>query len=736
MKRLKLWPVIFLFFFANMLQAQQVIFPAQWKFMMGDEAQFSKVDYDDSQWQPIMVPMAWEKAGVLKERSIGWYRIKVTIPKNLLGQDLVFYAGTIDDADELYFNNHLAGATGKFPPGDQSAWDVQRKYIIKKEWVKSQSTIAIRVYNGIGGAGLYGGRVEIITKAESDRQIAAQLKSKKSYYNLTTSNGLISAVYNERTQLIENYYPHIFTFYDSAQVVKPVAINIGFKHLTAPLATHYLHNTHIIHVTYKQYSVDYVSSFTRANKMLYIILKGDETAIRRLSLKFNEVATIDYKAIDNKNGKLFERTYILGFQDSLHHMPDVEQELARIKETDIVDAELKFMRHTIEKCHFPLGLSATERNVMEQSIAILKMSQVGDNEIFPLSHGQVLASLRPGVWAICWVRDGAFAIEAMSKLGMYNEAKKALEFMLKAQPTNQYVHYVHTDGLDYGLGVPYIISLTRYFGNGREESDFNENGPNIEIDDLGLFLTAFYHYVKESGDSSFYGKWACSLHTIAAAIEHNINAKGVIRRDSGPWEHHLPGKEFMWTSGVCARGLELLTELQRGDKIKQEFTLSAAKRLKNGIEQKAVIDGKYLKGNTTETLTTDHHYFDAATFELFANGLFTYKKLFATHMQEYDKHNRAVGDKTRGYIRFNSADSYENQEWPFAALRVAVAQKKLGSKAEAKKLIDRVSLYASRNNNHVPEILTNDLCLYSGAIPMVGYGAGAYVLAVIAYYNE
>jgi len=39
---------------------------------------------------------------------------------------------------------------------DQSAWDVERKYVLKKEWLKKENVIAIRVYNGIGDGGIYG----------------------------------------------------------------------------------------------------------------------------------------------------------------------------------------------------------------------------------------------------------------------------------------------------------------------------------------------------------------------------------------------------------------------------------------------------------------------------------------------------------------------------------------------------------------------------------------------------
>lgn len=722
-----------------LLSAQSLTLPTKWKFIQEDNPAFSEKGFDDSKWMTVSVPLSWVRAGVNKEHSVGWYRTEIELSNSFLNNDLVLFAGTIDDADETFFNGHLVGSSGKFPPGDQSAWDIQRKYVIKKEWVQKKNTIAIRVYNGIGDGGIISGDMMILTKKENERRIALQLKSKKSYYQLTTSNGLISAVYNAQTNVVENVYPHIFSYYDSGKVVKPFVQNIRMKQNFKPSKVEYEKNTHVIKATYPAFTVEYVAPFTTEEKILYVVVKGKPDEVKNISFLSDKG---EAKLITNETSGLqigSTKYFYFSFSDSLeNHQSQIDKAVNRIlsKKSDLVDDEVNFMRGVISKCKIPRNASPEERNVIEQGISILKMSQVGDKEIFPLSHGQVLASLRPGVWAISWVRDGSFAIEAMSKLGMYNEAKKALEFMLNAKPTNQYIHYRYTDGKDYGIGVPYIISVTRYFGNGREESDYNENGPNIEIDDFGLFLTAFYNYVNESADKDFFLKWNDALSVVEEAIIHNINEKKIIRTESGPWEHHLPGKEFMWTSGVCARGLQLISSLQKKFSLPYQQFETGYKTLLDGIMNNCLIDGKYIKGNATEQNPNDHYYFDAATFELFANDLISDKKLFLSHMQEYDQHNRINKDPSKGYCRFNSNDSYENQEWPFAGLRVAVAQDHLGSKTEAKKLIDRITLYASRNNNQVPEILSNDLGLYRGAIPMVGYGSAAYILAVLDYYSK
>ena len=88
-----------------------------------------------------------------------------------------------------------------------------------------------------------------------------------------------------------------------------------------------------------------------------------------------------------------------------------------------------------------------------------------------------------------------------------------------------------------------------------------------------------------------------------------------------------------------------------------------------------------------------------------------------------------------GYIRFNSTDSYENQEWPFASMWVAVAPTIFGNPAEAKRLLARMTQLAGHNYHLIPEIVSLEEGAYKDAIPMVGYGAGAYVLGIWAVYE-
>ena len=69
-------------------------------------------------------------------------------------------------------------------------------------------------------------------------------------------------------------------------------------------------------------------------------------------------------------------------------------------------------------------------------------------------------------------------------------------------------------------------------------------------------------------------------------------------------------------------------------------------------------------------------------------------------------------------------------------LRIASALVSFGDRSEARGLIDWVTAQAALNYNLLPEIYAVETGFYDGSIPMVGFGAGAYAVALSDFYGE
>lgn len=730
MKKIALFLTLIL---TSSLFSQTYELPVSWKFITHDSIRFAEPDYDDRHWSTVAVPGQWETQGFQNYDGYAWYRVEFSVPPSALKEDLYLLLGKIDDVDDTFLNGIPVGSMGKFPPNDESAWNKQRVYHLTAKVLKRHNTLAIRVYDGGAPGGIIGGLIGLYTKKAYIDEMYLGPAPKKSYTKLTTTNGLIAAVYDDKTNRIENVLPHIFQAYDSSHSVRPFAFGIRPNITERPSSVRYEANTHVIHAQYKRFTIDYFAPFTTQEKIFYAVVRGKE----------NDIATLAFESHTGAGELLFkdaartnERYFLFSFNDPLHNNSIALQRAAeRIasSNTSLVDDELQWMKRIFSSARIPRTVTPKERNVIEQSISVLKMSQVGENEVFPLAKGQILASLPPGVWNIAWVRDGSYSIMALARLGLFNEAKMGLEFMLNAE-SNHYKKFIHTDGNDHGIGMDYQISVCRYFGIGKEESDFNAEGPNIEIDGFGLFLSALSSYVRESGDTAFVRAHLPMLtERIAEPILHSIAENGLIRKESGPWERHLPGEQYSYTSAVCAAGLHDLAELCTRMSIPAERYFSGAAKLTNGILTNLVDNDGAVIGRMNAP-KGHKEYYDGGSFEVFASRTILNKELFLRHMKAFEPVLR-VPDPQRGYIRIKSPDWYESQEWLFLDARIATAYLHYGEKKKAKHLIDWITAQSTFNYNLIPEMYGYDHATYEGAIPMVGFGAGTYVLALLDYYR-
>jgi MYXO-CTERM domain-containing protein len=403
--------------------------------------------------------------------------------------------------------------------------------------------------------------------------------------------------------------------------------------------------------------------------------------------------------------------------DVLPHVDAVKSWIAGRTAEELVADEIAAWKswHTPE----PSGLSANESALLAQQMAILRMGQVRGDE---KDDGQILASLPPGNWNITWVRDMAYATVALVRAGHGEEARRAIQFQLSAD-SSKYEEYV---------GAPYQISITRYFGDGVEETDSNENGPNIEFDGFGLFLWVLAEYVEATNDDPNLATWwPLASEKVGDVLLHLQQESGLISADSSIWEVHWNGqqKRFAYTTLTAANGLCRAAKLadRVGDATRSASYREAGKRARDALTQLlAAPDGTLAQSQ--EDLAAGTSFLDAAAIEAAGFGLVDPKGK-ATSATLASMRQKLVPASGRGFMRNDDGGWYDSQEWVFVDLRSAAVMNAAGD-AEGAELVDWITAQGTENFGLISELHDAATADYAGEMPMVGFGAGAYALAL------
>ncbi|MEO0216541.1 MAG: hypothetical protein ABIL14_05955, partial [candidate division WOR-3 bacterium] len=130
----------------------------EWKFRKGDSLHWKDPNLDDRSWEVVKLPSTWEAhSNYTQDNVYGWYRRELTIPVDLIGEDIYINLGKIDDVDETYFNGVKIGGMGSYPPNYVTAWDLIRQYKVPREIIHygGKNSIAVRVFDGVGAGGIY-----------------------------------------------------------------------------------------------------------------------------------------------------------------------------------------------------------------------------------------------------------------------------------------------------------------------------------------------------------------------------------------------------------------------------------------------------------------------------------------------------------------------------------------------------------------------------------------------------
>jgi GH15 family glucan-1,4-alpha-glucosidase len=390
---------------------------------------------------------------------------------------------------------------------------------------------------------------------------------------------------------------------------------------------------------------------------------------------------------------------------------------------ELVAAERAQWDAWLARARMPAGLSADERRLYRQQLSVLRMAQSrepNDEATGYRPYGQIVASVRPGRWDISWVRDACYAIAALARAGMFAEARAGLEFMLRAT-ANEYQRYV---------GRPYLLSVVRYFGRGREESDFNQDGPNVEFDGFGMFLWAASEYLNLGGDPEFLERWWPSMaEGIADVLVSLVETEtGLIQADSSIWEVHWDNgarQHFTFTTLFAVVGLERAALWADGrDGARAERYRQAARTLRSGLLGGLVTPDQVLRPSLEQRGTVD-----ASVVDAFNLGVVDPKSAMAGATFAALRQALFLPVTQRGFKRNQAGGEYDEREWVIIDLRMAVALWRAGRMEEGDALLGWVRDQALVNHDLVPEQYDQNTADYVGEVPMAGFGAGAFILA-------
>ena len=383
------------------------------------------------------------------------------------------------------------------------------------------------------------------------------------------------------------------------------------------------------------------------------------------------------------------------------------------------------------------GLSDTELANWRQAEMVLRMGQIVEPyDAARHNHGMMLASLPPGGWHTGWTRDGTYALTALARSGHFDQARDGLDFFLDAD-AGRYGSYLSN--------VPYRISTVRYYGNGQEEVDYSgQPTPNIEIDGWGLYLWAARSYVDASGDLAWLSKPTRKGDTVYDAIKTGVaeslaaqlEQNGMAIADASIWEVHWGNRQhFLYTTATAARGFcDMATLARRAGKTDD---IARYKALADNARMALVtnfVDSQSVLAGSLEELGKGSNYHDGSTIEAINLSVVPSGDPIANATLGAMSH---LATPAGGYKRLEgSSDQYDTDEWILIDLRASAAFRRAGQSAKADQLLDWVTGQGGANYNLLPELYntvssSGQIGAYSGSIPMVGYGAGAYLMTLL-----
>jgi GH15 family glucan-1,4-alpha-glucosidase len=246
-------------------------------------------------------------------------------------------------------------------------------------------------------------------------------------------------------------------------------------------------------------------------------------------------------------------------------------------------------------------------------------------------------------------------------------------------------------------------------------------------------LWALDEYERASGDTAFVtNAWTTVSQKVADVLVSLQETSGLIQADSSIWEVHQNGKQrhFTYTTITAANGLCSAARLAKvvGDTTSQATYQAAGAKARDALlTQLRAPDGTL--GQSVEGLASGTQWLDAAVVEALNFGL-VYPDRKTAHASLASIHAGLVPPSGRGFMRSDIPAWYDSQEWVFVDQRASRAMELAGDTTGAATQLAWNVAQGSDNFGEMSELHDRVTADYAGESPMVGFGAGAYLIAL------
>ncbi len=160
---------------------------------------WQKPEFDDSSWQTLTAPGAWEEQGVNTPNprwpsqmeddgynGYGWYRRHVLVPADWAGAKVTVRIGAIDDMDWTYVNGKQIGSSTA-----EKSFEHEREYELPAGSLKAgaDNVIVVRVLDTGGSGGIVDGPIELTRERPEAAAGAEQQPQEKDTRKYRESRG-------------------------------------------------------------------------------------------------------------------------------------------------------------------------------------------------------------------------------------------------------------------------------------------------------------------------------------------------------------------------------------------------------------------------------------------------------------------------------------------------------------------------------------------------------------------